>query len=179
MTAPQFNERKSAERFLTAADALCTWCFCLSLALIIFLTALNTFGFAVSRLLVGGLETSRFLASLAGGLPGYEELVAQLSGVAVAAAMIGATAQRAHVAVTSIPLPDWLARVLDRFGLLLISMIMVTLSWFLILGSLKALHTLDTTPVLALPTWPFIGVAAFLCGLASLVAILIAGKKHG
>ncbi len=144
------------------------------LLLIVLGTAVNTAGFtanAVARLWGGSVA----------GLPGYEDAVQMLIGVAALAMFPYAQLHRSHAAVDVFMqhAPGWANRAMDRFTGVLLAGVALWLAVMLIQGTLQVRADRVETPVLGWQVWVFMPTAVISCVLWALAALMSARGCEG
>ncbi len=136
------------------------------LAVIVVATMTNVSAFTLDRLAeVLGLDGPA-------GLPGYEDAVRLLVGVAALMVLPYCQARRGHVAADVLTggLPPAMRRRLDRVWLGATAVVVAALAVWLGVGLVETRADGALTPVLGWPVWPFMLPGVLSLGLWALVA---------
>ncbi len=137
------------------------------LLLIVVVTAINAAGFtanAVARTWGGNVS----------GLPGYEDAVQMLVGVAAFMMFPHAQLYRAHAAVDVVMqhAPAWANRSVAILSGIVLAVLLVWMAWMLAQGTLQVRADRVETTVLGWPVWIFMPFAVISCLLWAVAAIL-------
>ncbi|MEM6902357.1 MAG: TRAP transporter small permease, partial [Pseudomonadota bacterium] len=145
----------------------------LTLLVIVLITAVNAGGFIADR--VAGLA-----GGSVSGLPGYEDAVTVLVGMAVLALFPYCQRQGGHITVDSFSrlLPRWWRRVIDPFAAILTSAVALALGIMMVFGLFELRADGALTPVLGWPVWPFLIPAVLSCLLWAIAALMPRVREH-
>ena len=137
------------------------------LLLIVAVTAINAAGFT-------GNAVARTWGGHVSGLPGYEDAVQMLVGVAALAMFPFAQLHKAHAAVDIFMqyAPDWANRLVAVVSGLVLAIIAAWIGYMLVLGTLEVRADNVETTVLGWPVWIFMPFAVLSCLLWSAAAIM-------
>ena len=137
------------------------------LIIVVVLTAINAAGF-----------TANFIARLWGGnvsgLPGYEDAVTMLIGVAALAMFPYCQMQKGHAAVDVFMqyAPQGVRTFVEYLSNILVIIVALGLGYYLIDGTLQNKGDKVETAVLAWPVWVFMLTAIPSCALWAVAALL-------
>jgi TRAP-type C4-dicarboxylate transport system permease small subunit len=137
------------------------------LLLIVVVTAINAAGFT-------GNAIARMWGSNVSGLPGYEDAVQMLVGVAALAMFPYAQLHKAHASVEVFMqhAPDWANRAVSILSGLVLASITLWMGYMLIQGTIEVRSDNVETTVLGWPVWIFMPFAVWSCLLWAAAAIL-------
>lgn len=143
------------------------------LILVVILTAINAAGFTANFI-------ARIWGSGVSGLPGYEDAVTMLVGVAGLAIFPYCQLRRGHASVDIFmqKASKSLNRLVDIISNVLMVCIALGLGYYLVLGTLEARSDNVETAVLALPVWIFMCAAIPSCILWALAAFMQINPEH-
>lgn len=137
------------------------------LLVIVVITAINAAGF-----------TANTFAGMWGGnvpgLPGYEDAVKLIVGVAALMMFPYAQLYRAHAAIDvfmQYP-PRWANRTVEILSGILLAIILVWMAWMLVQGTIEVRSDRIETTVLGWPVWIFMPSAVISCLLWAVATIL-------
>ena len=137
------------------------------LLLIVAITAINAAGFtgnAIARLWGGNVS----------GLPGYEDAVQMLVGVAGLTMFPYAQLHKAHAAVDVFMqyAPGWANRMVAFVSGVVLAVLVTWMAYMLILGTLEVRSDNVETTVLGWPVWVFMPFAVVSCLLWAVAALI-------
>ena len=137
------------------------------LLVIVLITAINAAGFtgnAIARLWGGNVS----------GLPGYEDAVQMLIGVAALAMFPYAQLHKAHAAVDVVMqyAPAWAGRLVEVVSGLVLAAIAAWMGYMLIIGTFEVRADNVETTVLGWPVWIFMPFAVMSCALWAVASLL-------
>lgn len=137
------------------------------LLIIVLITAVNAAGFTANM-------TARMWGGTVSGLPGYEDAVQMLVGVAAFMMFPYAQLYRAHASVDVVMkfAPDWANRTVTLLSGLVLAGLLVWMAWMLAQGTLQVRGDRIETTVLGWPVWVFMPAAVISCVLWAAAAIL-------
>lgn len=137
------------------------------LLLIVGLTALNAAGFTANMI-------ARSWGGYVSGLPGYEDAVQMLVGVAAFMMFPYAQLYRAHAAVDVVSqfAPAWVNRAIAIISGLILTALLVWMAWMLTRGTLQVRADRIETVVLGWPVWVFMPAAVISCLLWAVATVL-------
>lgn len=144
------------------------------LLIIVAATAVNAAGFTANMV-------ARIWGGSVSGLPGYEDAVTMLVGVAALAMFPYAQLHLAHAAVDTFmqKAPRWANRGVDVLSALLIAVIALAMAYMLTLGMLDVREDRVETTVLGWPVWVFMPSAVVSCVLWAAAALLNLRAANG
>lgn len=144
------------------------------LLMIVAATAVNAAGF-------GAHFIARIFGGTVSGLPGYEDAVTMLVGVAALAMFPYAQLHHAHAAVDTFmqKAPAWANRVVYLLSALAVAGIALAMAYMLTLGTLEVRADRVETTVLGWPVWVFMPMAVMSCMLWACAALLTLGGQDG
>lgn len=137
------------------------------LLLIVLITAINAAGFTANTF-------ARMWGGNVSGLPGYEDAVQMIVGVAGLMMFPYAQLYRAHASVDVVMqyAPDWANRVVAIVSGVILAILLVWMSWMLVQGTLQVRGDRIETTVLGWPVWIFMPFAVISCLLWAAAAVL-------
>ncbi|MDX8354007.1 TRAP transporter small permease [Cognatiyoonia sp. IB215182] len=137
------------------------------LILIVLITAVNAAGFTANAI-------ARIWGENVSGLPGYEDAVQMIVGVAAMMMFPYAQLYRAHAAVDVVMqyAPLWANRVVAILSGIALATLLVWMAWMLAQGTLQVRADRIETTVLGWPVWIFMPFAVISCLLWAAAAIL-------
>ena len=137
------------------------------LLVIVAITAVNAAGFT-------GNAIARMWGGNVSGLPGYEDAVQMLVGVAGLAMFPYAQLHKAHASVDVFMqyAPDWLNRVVAVLSGLVLAALTAWIAYMLILGTIEVRSDNVETTVLGWPVWIFMPFAVVSCLLWAAAALI-------
>lgn len=137
------------------------------LLVIVVLTAINTAGFTANAV-------ARTWDGYVSGLPGYEDAVQMLVGVAALMMFPYAQLHRAHAAVDVVmqQAPAWANRGVTILSGIVLAILLVWMAWMLTQGTLQMRGDRTETTVLGWPVWIFMPFAVISCLLWAVAAII-------
>jgi TRAP-type C4-dicarboxylate transport system permease small subunit len=137
------------------------------LLMIVVATAINAAGFTANAV-------ARSWGGSVPGLPGYEDGVTMLIGVAALAMFPYCQLHRGHAAVDIFmqKAPDWANRAVEVLSACLMAAVAMTMAFMLIQGTLEVRGDNVETAVLGWPVWIFMPPAVVSCVLWSMAAIV-------
>ncbi|WP_227270700.1 TRAP transporter small permease [Roseobacter weihaiensis] len=137
------------------------------LLLIVTITAINAAGFT-------GNAIARLWGGTVSGLPGYEDAVQMLVGVAALTMFPYAQLHKAHAAVDVFMqyAPDWANRAVAVISGLVLAALVAWMAYMLILGTIEVRSDNVETTVLGWPVWIFMPFAVVSCLLWAAAAVL-------
>ena len=137
------------------------------LLLIVLATAINAVGFT-------GNAVARIWGGSVSGLPGYEDGVTMLVGVAALAMFPYCQLHGGHAAVEIFmdKAPAWAQRGVTILSAVLAAAFALTMAVMLIYGTLETRGDRTETAVLGWPVWIFMPSAVLSCALWSLAALV-------
>ncbi|MBV6633278.1 MAG: TRAP transporter small permease subunit [Alphaproteobacteria bacterium] len=146
----------------------------MTLLLIVLITAVNAGGFIADR--IAGL----FGGSVP-GLPGYEDAVTMLVGVAVLALFPYCQRHGGHITVDSFAgfLPAWWPRLMAPLAAIATSVVALGLAGMMVLGLGELRADGALTPVLGWVIWPFLIPGIFSCLLWAIAALMPPADEEG
>lgn len=136
------------------------------LLVIVLATAINAAGFTANTL-------ARIWGGSVAGLPGYEDGVTMLVGVAALAMFPYCQLVGGHAAVDVFleRAPAWADRAINVFSAVLMAVVALALAAMLAQGTLEVRSDRTETAVLGWPVWIFMPTAVFSCLLWALAAL--------
>lgn len=136
---------------------------------IVLLTAVNAAGFTLD-LILGPFGVS------VGGVSGYEDAVELFIGAAALAMFPYCQLQKGNVSVDIFMemAPYRLQAAIDFISDIVLAVIAFYIGYMTIYGGIEAYEDGATSPILALPFWPFFIPAVFSCFLWALAALITA-----
>lgn len=137
------------------------------LLLIVVVTAINAAGFTANAV-------ARSWGGNVSGLPGYEDAVQMLVGVAALMMFPYAQLHRAHAAVDVVMqyAPAWANRGVAILSSTVLAMLLVWMAWMLAQGTLQVRADRIETTVLGWQVWVFMPFAVISCLLWATAAVL-------
>lgn len=137
------------------------------LLLIVIITAINAAGFTANAV-------ARTWGSNVSGLPGYEDAVQMLVGVAALMMFPYAQLHRAHAAVDVMMqfAPAWANRTVAVLSGAVLAIVLLWMAWMLTQGTLQVRADRVETTVLGWPVWVFMPFAVISCLLWAVAAII-------
>ncbi|WP_156788433.1 TRAP transporter small permease [Roseobacter sp. CCS2] len=137
------------------------------LLLIVIVTAINAAGFTANTI-------ARTWGGHVSGLPGYEDAVQLLVGVAALMMFPYAQLHRAHAAVDVVMqrAPQWANRGVNVLSGVVLAVLLVWMAWMLAQGTIQMRADRVETTVLGWPVWIFMPFAVMSCLLWAIAAIL-------
>lgn len=137
------------------------------LVVIVVATAINAAGFAANMV-------ARLWGGSVSGLPGYEDAVTMLVGVAALAMFPYCQLHGGHAVVDMFmqKAPGWVNRGVDVVSALLMAAVGALMAAMLVLGTIEMRADNTETPVLAWPVWIFMPAGVVSCALWALAALL-------
>ncbi len=137
------------------------------LLLIVAVTAINAAGFSANTI-------ARAWGGNVSGLPGYEDAVQMIVGVAAMLMFPYAQLHRSHAAVDVVMqhAPGWANTLISSFSALVLAALLVWMSWMLVQGTLQVRSDAIETTVLGWPVWVFMPFAVISCLLWAVAALL-------
>lgn len=137
------------------------------LLIIVIATAINAAGFGANMM-------ARLWGGSVSGLPGYEDAVTLLVGVAGLAMFPYCQLHKGHAVVEILmeKAPAWANSGVNLISSLLTIILAVCLSYMLVLGTIEARGDNTETAVLGWPIWLFMSTSVLSCGLWALAALL-------
>ncbi len=137
------------------------------LLMIVAVTAVNAAGFTANTI-------ARMWGGNVSGLPGYEEAVQMLVGVAAFMMFPYAQLYRAHAAVDVVmqQAPAWANRSVTVLSGVVLATLLVWMAWMLTQGTLQVRSDRIETTVLGWPVWIFMPFAVMSCLLWAAAVIL-------
>jgi len=137
------------------------------LLLIVGVTAVNAAGFT-------GNTIAKVWGGYVPGLPGYEDAVQMLVGVAALAMFPYAQLHKAHAAVDVVMqfAPAWINRVIEVLSGLVLAALTVWMAYMLVQGTLQVRLDRAETTVLGWPVWIFMPFAVVSCLLWACAALI-------
>ncbi|MBY8974900.1 TRAP transporter small permease [Rhodobacteraceae bacterium NNCM2] len=137
------------------------------LIVVVLLTMVNVAGFTAN-------SVARLFGGNVSGLPGYEDAVTVLIGVAGLSMFPYCQLTGGHAAVDVLmkSAPRWAQRGMHQGSTLLVAAIALAMAVMLVNGLAEARADGRLTPVLGWPVWIFMIPAAFSCVLWSIAALL-------
>ena len=137
------------------------------LLLIVAVTAINAAGFTANTI-------ARVWGGTVSGLPGYEDAVTMIVGVAAMLMFPYAQLHRGHAAVDVVMqhAPDWANRFVTVLSSLILGVTLLWMAWMLTQGVLQVRADRIETTVLGWPVWIFMPFAVVSCLLWAAAAVL-------
>lgn len=128
------------------------------LLVIVLITAVNAAGFTADAI-------AQIWGSRVSGLPGYEDAVQMLVGVAGLMMFPYAQLHRGHASVDVVMqrAPDWANRAVAIVSGIVLGLLLLWMSWMLIQGTLQVRSDRVETTVLGWPVWVFMPFAVVSC----------------
>jgi len=139
----------------------------LLLLLIVLLTAINAAGFTANAI-------ARAWGGNVSGLPGYEDAVTMIVGVAAMLMFPYAQLHRGHAAVDVVMqhAPAWANRIVTVLSSLILASVLLWMAWMLAQGVLQVRADRIETTVLGWPVWIFMPFAVVSCLLWAAASVL-------
>lgn len=136
------------------------------LILIVLITAVNAAGFTANFI-------ARNWGGTVSGLPGYEDAVTLLVGVAAMAMFPYCQAVRGHASVDLVMqhAPQWAAKGVELVSTIVTALVVALLCYFLVMGALEVKSDAVETAVLAWPVWIFMALCIPSCLLWIIAAL--------
>ncbi len=137
------------------------------LLLIVAITAVNAAGFTANMV-------ARSWGGYVSGLPGYEDAVQILVGVAAFMMFPYAQLYRAHASVDVVMqfAPAWANRVVGVVSGLVLAALLIWMAWMLAQGTLQMRGDRVETTVLGWPIWIFMPAAVVSCVLWAVATVI-------
>lgn len=137
------------------------------LLLIVAITAINAAGFTANTI-------ARAWGGNVSGLPGYEDAVQMIVGVAAMLMFPYAQLHRSHAAVDVVMqhASAWANRVVAVVSSLVLAALLIWMSWMLTQGTFQVRSDNVETTVLGWPVWIFMPFAVVSCLLWAAAAVL-------
>lgn len=137
------------------------------LLLIVGVTAINSAGFTANAI-------ARTWGGSVAGLPGYEDAVQMIVGVAALAMFPYAQLHKAHAAVDVFMqhAPDWANNLVSILSSITLAVIMIWMSYMLVIGALEVRSDNVETTVLGWPVWIFMMFSVVSCLLWAIAALM-------
>ncbi|MCK0096927.1 TRAP transporter small permease [Yoonia sp. F2084L] len=135
--------------------------------MIVIVTAINAAGFTANTI-------ARTWGGNVSGLPGYEDAVQMIVGMAGLMMFPYAQLYRAHASVDVVMqyAPDWANRLVVLVSGIVLALLLVWMSWMLLQGTLQVRADRIETTVLGWPVWMFMPVAVISCLLWAAASVL-------
>ena len=137
------------------------------LLVIVLVTAVNAAGFTADAI-------AQIWGRRVPGLPGYEDAVQMLVGVAGLMMFPYAQLYRGHASVDVVMqrAPDWANRAVALVSGVVLGLLLLWMSWMLVQGTLEVRADRVETTVLGWPVWIFMPLAVISCLLWSAAAFV-------
>lgn len=137
------------------------------LLLIVAVTAVNAAGFTANTI-------ARVWGGTVSGLPGYEDAVTMIVGVAAMLMFPYAQLHKSHAAVDVVMqrAPEWANRIVAVTSSIILIVLLVWMAWMLAQGTLQVRADRIETTVLGWPVWVFMPFAVISCLLWAAAAFL-------